>query len=140
MARRRALLARVKSAPIIGYKLGYNLNGSGLAEQTDPYFFVTGFIPYTPSNGEIKLTAKYSSTGYGNPAIHFMVFYNDQQTIVDTWTYYDMTVQNQRTVTNTNQSLVNSTAYIRFVGREDSINDCFVRDDATGIILWQKGM
>ena len=79
MTRRRALLARVESAPIIGYKLGYSLNSGNFEEITDARYFVTGYIPFTATNNTIKLTGKYSNTGFYDGSKHWVVFYDNQK-------------------------------------------------------------
>ena len=141
---RRQLMAMQKQREAIGYSVGFRLNWDStlntMTEYPDADYFVTGFIPYTATNATIKLTGKYSSKGFVAVYTHFIAFYDANKISIRNTAYYDMTTADVRSVTNTANWLVRATAYIRFVGRVDSIDDCFIKDDMTGNILWKKGM
>ena len=124
----------------IGYKIGYNLNSGNFEENEAPNFFVTGFIPFTSTNGTIRLTGKYSDKDYSSGGTHFVIFYDAEFEPVGSYAYYDMMSTNQRSIINTSADLTSRTAYIRFVGRVDSIDTCYIKDDINNKILWKKGM
>lgn len=119
---------------IIGYEenKGFTSNGNSSTIENLSGFFITGFIPLGSTT---KILAKYSSNNYSNNKQKFICEYNGSKTYNSNG-YWAMTVQNERTVAVYTQSA----EYIRFCGRLDSIDECFVKDADTGVVLWKKGM
>lgn len=111
------------------------------------FFFITGFIPYAPTNARISFEAKYAnSSAYRNYLNNpnntpFIVMFNSKKVPIAQSGRWDMTDHSgKRTVSSTTSDFVNNIAYVRFSGYLPDIDECYLKDNNTGKVIWTKNM